>query len=200
MNNSIKCTALAGALVLAGGSMAWAQTYTSNPGVQSTPNPGAQSSSGQYSGGYGVTNDTQQKIRQSLEQSGFRDVHVVPQSFVVRAQAPDGSHIVMFMSPDQFAELTLENAGQGMSGNQNANQGMSGNSSQSLAGQGWRSGYSNGPSTTEQQAQQELSRYGYTDVSGLRPVQGWTADASKNGENVHVMVSQNGLVATFQGR
>jgi hypothetical protein len=186
--------------------MAWAQTSNSNPGVQTNPSPGTQSTSnansgvqtnpemqssgGQYSGGYGVTNDTQQKIRQSLEQSGFKNVSVVPQSFVVRAQAPDGSHIVMFMSPDQFAELAFENA----------NQGMSGNSSQSLAGQGWRSGYSNGPTATQQQVQQELSRYGYSDVTELRPVQGWTADASKNGENVHVMLSQNGLVATFQGR
>jgi hypothetical protein len=199
MRNGITCAALAGALILAGGSMGWAQAYNSNSGVQNSPNPGMQSSGGQ-SGGYGVTNETQQKIRQSLEQSGFRNVQVVPQSFVVRAQAPDGSRIVMFMSPDQFAELTFQNANQGMSGNQNANQANSGTSSQVLGGQGWRSGYSNGPTTTEQQAQQELSRYGYSDVTDLRPLQGWTADATKNGENVRVMLSQNGLVATFQGR
>jgi hypothetical protein len=97
----------------------------------------------------------------------------------------------MFMSPDQFAELAFPNA----------NQSMSGTSSQSLGGQGsWSSGYSNGPTTTQQQAQQELSRYGYSDVTNLRPLQGWTADANKNGENVRVMLSQNGLVATFQGR
>jgi hypothetical protein len=192
MTNSIKCAALAGALVLAGGSMCWAQTYGTNSDVQGNRNPGGQSSWGQSSsGGEGVTADTQQKIRQSLEQSGFKDVKVVPQSFVVRAQAPDGSHIVMFMSPDRFAELSIPNV----------NQGMSGTNSQALAGQdSWRGGYSNGPTTTEQQAQQELSRYGYSDVSDLRPLQGWTADATKNGENVHVMLSQNGLVATFQGR
>ena len=128
----------------------------------------------------------------------FRNVQVMPQSFVVRAQAPDGSRIVMFMSPDRFAELSIPNVNQGMSG---TNQGVSGTNPQTLGGQGsWRSGYSNGPTTTEQQAQQELSRYGYSDVSSLRPLQGWTADATKNGENVHVMLSENGLVATFQGR
>jgi hypothetical protein len=200
MRNGFKCAALAGTLVLAGGSMGWAQTYNSNSGVPSNPNPGMQSSWGQSSGGDGITSDTQQKIRQSLEQSGFRNVQVMPQSFVVRAQAPDGSHIVMFMSPDRFAELAFENANQGMSGNQSTNQAMSGTSSQTWGGQGWRSGYSNGPTTTEQQAQQELSRYGYSDVTDLRPLQGWTADATKNGENVRVMLSQNGLVATFQGR
>jgi hypothetical protein len=198
MTTSIKCAALAGALVLASGSMGWAQTYSTNSDVQGNRNPGGQSSWGQSSGGDGLTADTQQKIRQSLEQSGFKNVQVVPQSFVVRAQAPDGSHIVMFMSPDRFAELSIPNANQGMSG---TNQGMPGTNPQTLGGQGnWRSGYSNGATTTEQQAQQELSRYGYSDVSDLRPLQGWTADATKNGENVHVMLSENGLVATFQGR
>ena len=198
MTTSIKCAALAGALVLAGGSMCWAQTYSTNSDVQGNRNPGGQSSWNQSSGGDGLTADTQQKIRQSLEQSGFKNVQVVPQSFVVRAQAPDGSRIVMFMSPDRFTELSIPNGNQGMSG---TNQGMSGTNPQALGGQGgWRSGYSNGPPTTEQQAQQELSRYGYSDVSDLRPLQGWTADATKNGENVHVMLSENGLVATFQGR
>ena len=44
--------------------------------------------------------DTQQKIRQSLEQSGFKDIRVVPESFVIHAQAPDGSHVVMMMTPE----------------------------------------------------------------------------------------------------
>jgi hypothetical protein len=65
---------------------------------------------------------------------------------------------------------------------------------------GGQCGSLSGPTTTEQQAQQELSRYGFSDVTELRPLQGWTADATKNGENVHVMLSQNGLLATFQGR
>jgi hypothetical protein len=107
------------------------------------------------------------------------------------AHAPDGSRIVMFLSPDQFAELSFPSS----------NQGPTGTGSQAFGSQGnWRSGYSNGPTTTEQQAQQELTRYGYTDLRDLRPEQGWTAEASRNGENVHVMMSQNGLVATFQGR
>lgn len=199
MRNGIKCAALAGALVVAGGSMGWAQTYNPNSGVQSNPNPGTQSW-GQSSDSDGITADTQQKIRQSLQQSGFRDVQVVPQSYVVRAQAPDGSHIVMFMSPDRFTAVAFQNPNQGMSGNQNPNQAMSGSSSPTFGGQGLGSGYSNGATTTEQQAQQELSRYGYSDVTALRPVQGWTADATKNGENVRVLLSQNGLVATFQGR
>jgi hypothetical protein len=49
-----------------------------------------------------VTLDTQQKLKQSLEQSGFQKVLVTPSSYVIRAKAPDGSHIVMLVSPDQL--------------------------------------------------------------------------------------------------
>jgi hypothetical protein len=49
-----------------------------------------------------VTLDTQQKLKQSLEQSGFENVLVTPTSYVIHAQAPDGSHIVMLVSPDRL--------------------------------------------------------------------------------------------------
>lgn len=49
-----------------------------------------------------VTLDTQQKLKQSLSQSGFEDVVVTPSSYVIHAKAPDGSHIVMLVSPDQL--------------------------------------------------------------------------------------------------
>jgi hypothetical protein len=49
-----------------------------------------------------VTVDTQQKLKQSLEQNGFKNVLVVPEAYVIHAQAPDGSKIVMEVSPDQM--------------------------------------------------------------------------------------------------
>jgi hypothetical protein len=172
-----------------GGSAAWAQTSSSTPGPQNNTTPGAQSAWGQSSPGASVSADTQQKIRQSLEQSGFKGIRVVPETFVVRAQAPDGSRIVMLLSPDQMTEVVMPNA----------NQGMQGNSSQPFAGQS-SSQPGNGVNTTQQQAQQELSRYGYSNLEDVTPMRGWVADATKNGEHVHVMLSDNGLVATFPGR
>ncbi len=152
---------------------------------------GTQSGSGQSSPGASVSADTQQKIRQSLEESGFKDIRVVPETFVVRAQAPDGSRIVMLLSPDQLTEVVASNG----------NQGMQGNSSQPFAGQsGYQTGNNNGQNTTQQQAQQELSRYGYSSLQDVTPMRGWVADATKNGERVRVMLSDNGLVATFPGR
>lgn len=183
MTTGMKCAAVASVLLLTAGSTAWAQNYDTNPGTQSSANTGAQSSSGQSSPGANITADTQQRIRQSLEQSGFKNVQVLPEAFLIRAQAPDGSHIAMLLSPDRMAEVVTGNANQGMQGKTN-----------------WQTGNSSSQVTSQQQAQQELSRYGYTDMRDLRPMQGWTADATKNGENVRVMLSDNGLVATFQGR
>jgi hypothetical protein len=57
-----------------------------------------------------VTLDTQQKLKQSLEQSGFKKVVVVPEAFIIHAQAPDGSKIVMEVSPDQM-QAVIERTG-----------------------------------------------------------------------------------------
>lgn len=189
--SGLKSAALASVLVLVGGSAAWAQTSSSNPEPQANATPNAQSAWGQSSSGANISADTQQKIRQSLEQSGFKDIRVVPETFVVRAQAPDGSRIVMLLSPDQLTEVVTPNA----------NQGMQGNSSQPFPGQsGYQTGNNNGLNTTQQQAQQELSHYGYSNLQDVTPMRGWVADATKNGEHVRVMLSDNGLVATFPGR
>jgi hypothetical protein len=51
--------------------------------------------------------------------------------------------------------------------------------------------------TTYQQAEQQLTRYGFGNVRDLRPTQGWSADAVKNGQRVHVILSDNGQIATF---
>ena len=42
-----------------------------------------------------VTLDTQQKLKQSLEQSGFKNVAVMPEAYIIHAKAPDGSKIVL---------------------------------------------------------------------------------------------------------
>jgi hypothetical protein len=57
-----------------------------------------------------VTLDTQQKLKQSLEQSGFKNVIVVPEAYIIHAQAPDGSKIVMEVSPDQM-QAVIERTG-----------------------------------------------------------------------------------------
>jgi len=55
---------------------------------QSTPGP--------------VSFSAQSQIRQSLESSGFKNVSVLPQSFLIRAMAPDGSRVLMQVSGDSL--------------------------------------------------------------------------------------------------
>jgi hypothetical protein len=85
---------------------AFAQSSTATPTSPSDTSPSTSAATStspgptEMNGGGKLSLDTQQKIRQSLEQSGFKDISVAPESFVIRAQAPDGSHIVMMMTPD----------------------------------------------------------------------------------------------------
>ena len=62
------------------------------------------------------------------------------------------------------------------------------------------SGYGMGNINTYQEAEQQLGRYGYSNIQDLKAIQGWSADAMKNGQRVHVLLGDNGLVATFPGR
>ncbi len=63
---------------------------------------GSNSNSNNWQKGAGVTTNTRDQIRQSLQQSGFRDVRVTPEAFVIHAMAPDGSRIVMLLRPDEL--------------------------------------------------------------------------------------------------
>jgi hypothetical protein len=58
-----------------------------------------------------VTLDTQEKLKQSLTQSGFQDVLVTPSSYLIHAKAPDGSHIVMQVSPDRLHAIIVPATG-----------------------------------------------------------------------------------------
>ena len=81
-----------------------AGTTSTQPGGGSTMSTDAQQNSA-------VTDDTQQKLRQSLEQSGFKNVKVVPEAFLIRAKAPDGSRIVMRVTPDEIEGVIIERTG-----------------------------------------------------------------------------------------
>jgi hypothetical protein len=67
------------------------------------------------------------KLRQSLTQAGFTDVHVMPESFLVRAKDRDGNPVMMVVNPDSVTSVTAVGAANGTSGS--AGPGNSGNSS-----------------------------------------------------------------------
>jgi len=57
-----------------------------------------------------VTLDTQQRLKQSLEQSSFKNVVVMPEACIIHAKAPDRLKIVMKISPDQI-QAVIERTG-----------------------------------------------------------------------------------------
>ena len=54
-----------------------------------------------------VTRDTQQKLKQSLEKNRFKNVVVIPEADVIRAQAPDGSKIIIEITPDHVTGVVV---------------------------------------------------------------------------------------------
>lgn len=162
MKTVIKCAAIAGAVMFAAGSGAWAQSYTTNPGTQGSysSNPGSYSSTPATTGSYTGTPGTQS-----------------------------------YSNPGTYGANQ-----QGWSSNQQSwNPGMQGTSTP--GGQSYsQAGYGMGNITTYQQAEQDLNKYGYNNLRDLRAMQGWSADAMRNGQRVHVIMGDNGLIATFPGR
>lgn len=77
-----------------------------------------------------------------------------------------------------------------------ANNGYGGAGNNGVGGAGYGHGNANYGFA---QAQRELSQYGYTDIRNLHPTHGWTADAMKNGQDVHIILGENGMIATLRG-
>ncbi|MDQ6701754.1 MAG: PRC-barrel domain-containing protein [Pseudomonadota bacterium] len=57
--------------------------------------------------------DQQQKIQTDLQQSGFSDVKVMPESFLVRAKDKSGNPIVMIINPDSVSEIVTDSSDSG---------------------------------------------------------------------------------------
>jgi hypothetical protein len=74
------------------------------------------------------------------------------------------------------------------------NQGGFSGSSQSN-GQSWN----NGQNPSQQDAYQELSKYGFNNIRNLQRSEGWEAHATKNGDRVHIFIDDDGMIATYRG-
>jgi hypothetical protein len=170
MKTVAKCAAVASVVLLTAASSAWSQTYTTNPGPQGT-----------YGGG----------------QAPYYTGNQGTQTYGTSPGTP-GTY-----SGNQGSSYTGTPGTQGYQGPYNPNQGSwnpgTQGSSTPPSGQTYGYGASN-KVTTYQQAQQELGRYGFSNIQDLRAMQGWSADAMKNGQRVHVILGDNGLVATTPGR
>jgi hypothetical protein len=57
-----------------------------------------------------------QKVKQDLEQAGFKNVQVMPESFLVRAQNKEGQPVMMIINPDSVTAVTALTPSGGSSG------------------------------------------------------------------------------------
>ena len=107
----------------ANGTPAGSDENQSGGGGQDMNQPAGQSGGGgQTSGQHGRIG---QQITQRLSQAGFTDVHVMPQSFLVRAKDPNGNPVIMVINPDSVTAVTaIVRGGQtGQGGGSQAGQG-----------------------------------------------------------------------------
>lgn len=81
-------------------------TGPSSPPANQHPQSGSQAGT---SGSGGVP--IRQKIQQDLEQAGFKNVQVMPESFLVRAQNKDGQSVLMVINPDSVTAVTMAGGG-----------------------------------------------------------------------------------------
>lgn len=173
MNTVLKSAAFASALMLTAGSAAWAQNYSTSG------NPGTYSQ-----GTQGYNTGTQ----------GYQGTYNANQGTYGANQGTYGTNPSTYGTSPGTSSSGTYGTNQG-----NWNTGMG--TSTPYTGQTYSSaGYGTGNITTYQEAEQQLSRYGYNNVQDLRAMQGWSADAMRNGQRVHVILGDNGLVATFPGR
>ena len=76
--------------------------------AQSSSSPHSSNSTSSSSSSMSASDITQlrQKIKHDLEQDGFTNVHVVPDSFLVNAQNKQGQPVVMIINPHSVFSVT----------------------------------------------------------------------------------------------
>ena len=100
--------------------------YNGTTGAYNNQTGNNQASGSSWANGANVTPNTRERIRQSLQQSGFRDVSVTPEAFVIHAMAPDGSHVVMLLRPDEVTGVIESGSSNGGSNGNYGNSGWNG--------------------------------------------------------------------------
>jgi hypothetical protein len=91
------------------------QSGTQQPGSQAQKQD-TQQQGAQQSGKPDVSAMSQQKLRQSLQQAGFKDINIVDAAYVVHAKTQDGNFVVMYIDPPSSMTGGRNTTGSGASG------------------------------------------------------------------------------------
>ena len=103
------------------GRMASSQSSTTTPGTMSSgglssgsTTSGSMNSANGNSTSSANTPEMRQKLTQDFEQQGFKNVHVIADSFLVHAVNKQGQPVVMIINPDSVFSMTEVGANNGM--------------------------------------------------------------------------------------
>jgi hypothetical protein len=101
---------VAATLLLSTAAFAQSTTSQKNPrSPQAQQNPAVNPP--QTNLGSQVTAQIAQKIRSNLEQAGFKNIKLMPSSFIVRAEDHDNNTVVMVINPSSVEAITEQGSG-----------------------------------------------------------------------------------------
>lgn len=88
----------------------------SNAASQSTAQSSGSGQSTQSQSSQGPAAAIQSRVKQNLQQAGFKNIRIMPSSFLVRATDQDGNPVMMLINPDSVTEVTEQTGGERSSG------------------------------------------------------------------------------------
>jgi len=106
-----------------------AMAQSPNSTQPNTAQPGAMQNNATNNANGAPGRHLRANLQSQLEKAGYKDIHVAPTAFMVRARDSDGNPVVMTISPDSFTEVTAVN--DASNNNESSTTGVNGNSSSS---------------------------------------------------------------------
>ncbi len=170
-----KCAAIASVAMLTASGAAWAQGYGPNQGFNANqrvaPNQGFVQNQG-FRGNMGLSPAAAQN---ELSRYGYTDIHNLQPMQGWSADAMENGQMVRVIMGENGRIATFRGVNES------------------------RMGEANWSLQNRSTAENRLNQFGYDNIHNLMPIPGWSADAKKNGERVHVLIDRNGRIATFPG-
>jgi hypothetical protein len=104
---------ISAAVLITGSSLAQAPSPQNPPAQNQPAQSQTQSNQAAGSGGQAQNQSIRQQLQRNLQQSGYTDIKIMPESFLVRAKDKDGNPVMMVINPDSVTAITEINRGNG---------------------------------------------------------------------------------------
>jgi hypothetical protein len=97
-----------------------AQTPGSQAPAPQNPSNQNQAQPNQPTSGQAQNQSIRQQVQKNLQQAGYTDIKIMPESFLVRAEDKEGNPVMMVINPDSVTAITEINRGAETTGSGNA--------------------------------------------------------------------------------